>query len=201
MSEVYSLERMIKIAIELSAEKNFDRLMSKILLEAMDICHCDAGTVYVLEDEFLQLGDGACAKAMVFHLLGGVVDSLQSLADKRVVGVVLLYLGMDEIVVVVELAGLAEKHVLHAGLESVLEPFQATEPHHFDTARLVAEKASGACGPWCANHLNVGNRSNQLVINTVIIDIGHLLDLASVDVTERKLVEHILIGEHTKFLL
>lgn len=54
MSEVYSLERMIKIAIELSAEKNFDRLMSKILLEAMDICHCDAGTVYVLEDEFLH---------------------------------------------------------------------------------------------------------------------------------------------------
>lgn len=46
-------ERMIKIAIELSAEKNFDLLMQKILLEAMDICRCDAGTVYVLEEEKL----------------------------------------------------------------------------------------------------------------------------------------------------
>ena len=47
-------KRMIKIAIELSAEKNFDLLMQKILLEAMDICNCDAGTVYVLEDEYLH---------------------------------------------------------------------------------------------------------------------------------------------------
>ena len=75
---------------------------------------------HLLENEFLHLGDGACAKAVVLHLLSGVVDALQSLTDERVLGIILLYLGMDEIVVVVELAGLAEKHVLHAGLESVL---------------------------------------------------------------------------------
>ena len=50
----YSIDRMIKIALDLSAEKNFDNLMQKILLEAMDICHCDAGTVYVLEDDYLH---------------------------------------------------------------------------------------------------------------------------------------------------
>ena len=54
MSVTYSLDRMIKIALDLSAEKNFDLLMQKILLEAMDICHCDAGTVYTLKDEFLH---------------------------------------------------------------------------------------------------------------------------------------------------
>lgn len=50
----YSLERMIAIALDLSAEKDFDMLMQKILIEAMDICHCDAGTVYVLEDDHLN---------------------------------------------------------------------------------------------------------------------------------------------------
>ena len=50
----YTLDRMIRIALDLSAENDFDILMQKILLEAMDICHCDAGTVYVLEDDHLN---------------------------------------------------------------------------------------------------------------------------------------------------
>lgn len=50
----YSLDRMIKIALDLSVEKDFDKLMQKILTEAMDTCHCDAGTVYILEGEFLH---------------------------------------------------------------------------------------------------------------------------------------------------
>lgn len=45
---------MIKIALDLSAEKDFDRLMKKILTEAMDTCKCDAGTVYLLEDDLLH---------------------------------------------------------------------------------------------------------------------------------------------------
>ncbi len=45
---------MISIALDLSAEKDFDRLMKKILSEAMDICNCDAGTVYLLEDDLLH---------------------------------------------------------------------------------------------------------------------------------------------------
>ena len=49
----YTLDRMIRIALDLSSENDFDKLMRKILLEAMDICHCDAGTVYVLEDDHL----------------------------------------------------------------------------------------------------------------------------------------------------
>ena len=47
-------KKLIKLAIALSAEKNFDKLMQTILIEAMEICNCDAGTVYVLKDEFLH---------------------------------------------------------------------------------------------------------------------------------------------------
>ena len=161
------------------------------------------GDVFVdlLQDEFLQLGDGARAQAVVFQAFRGVVNALQALADERVLGVVLLDFGVDEIVVVVELTGLAEKHILHARLETVFEPFQPSEPHHFDAAAVIGENACGACGPRCANHLDVGNRSNQLIINAFVVDISRLLDLASVDVAERKLVEHILIGGHAQFLL
>lgn len=50
----FSLDRMIRLAIDVSEEKDFDRLMQKILLEAMDICHCDAGTVYIKQGDFLH---------------------------------------------------------------------------------------------------------------------------------------------------
>ena len=149
----------------------------------------------------MQFGDGARAEAMVFHLLGGVVHALQSFANKRILGVVLLDFGVDEVEVVVELRGLAKQHIFHARLEAVLDPFQSSEPHHFDAACLVTKESCGACGPRCPNHLDVGDGADELVINGVVVDVGHLLNLATVDVTERKLVEHVLIGEHAQLLL
>ena len=147
-----------------------------------------------MQDEFLQFGDGARAEAVVLHLLGGVVNALQALTDERILGVVFLYLGVDEVVVVVKLAGLTKKHIFHTRLEAILDPFQSSEPHHFDAACLVAEKTRGACGPRCTNHLDVRDGADQLIINAIIVDVGHLLNLAAVDIAERKLVEHILIG-------
>lgn len=54
ISKEYSLDSMIKIALDLSAEKDFYKLMQRILLEAMSICHCDAGTVYIKEKDHLD---------------------------------------------------------------------------------------------------------------------------------------------------
>ena len=161
------------------------------------------GDVFVdlLQDEFLQFGDGASAKAVVFHLLGGVIHTLQSLADERVLGVVFFDFGVDEVEIVIEFGSLAKQYIFHARLEAVLDPFQSSEPHHFDAARLVAEKTRGPCGPRCPDEFDIGNGTNKLVIHGVVVDVSHLLDLAAVDVTERKLVEHILIGGHTQFLL
>ena len=138
---------------------------------------------------------------MVFHFLGGVVDALQSLADERVLGVIFLDFGVDEVEVVVELTRLAEQHIFHAGLEAVFEPFQSAEPHHLDAACLIAEESRGSCGPRCANHLDVGDGADELIINGVVVDISHLLYLAAVDVTERKLIVHVLIGDHAQLFL
>ena len=54
INDEYSLDSMIKIALDLSAEKDFNVLMQKILSEAMGICHCDAGTVYIKEKDHLD---------------------------------------------------------------------------------------------------------------------------------------------------
>lgn len=50
----YSADRLIQIAIALSAEKDTSRLLDRILREAMDFTSCDAGTVYVRENDFLM---------------------------------------------------------------------------------------------------------------------------------------------------
>ena len=39
--------KLIGIGIALSAERNHDRLMERILLEAKDLCHADGGTLYL----------------------------------------------------------------------------------------------------------------------------------------------------------
>lgn len=138
---------------------------------------------------------------MVFHLFRCVVDALQAFTNERVLRVVFLDFGVDEVEVVIELARFAEQHIFHARLEAVLNPFQSAEPHHFDAARLVTEKPRGACGPRRPYEFDVGNGANELVIHRIVIDVGHLLDLAAVDITEWKLVEHVLIGMHAQLLL
>ncbi len=49
----YSIDSLIRVAIALSAEKNTSKVLDMILQVAMKISNCDAGTVYVVEDEHL----------------------------------------------------------------------------------------------------------------------------------------------------
>lgn len=53
MTKEYSADKLIKIAIALSAEKNIDKLLDMILQEAIVISSCDSGTVYVREGDQL----------------------------------------------------------------------------------------------------------------------------------------------------
>jgi HD-GYP domain-containing protein (c-di-GMP phosphodiesterase class II) len=48
-------QRLIEVGIALSAERDTNRLMERILLEAKDICHADGGTLYLrTEDDTLK---------------------------------------------------------------------------------------------------------------------------------------------------
>lgn len=49
-----SAERIFKLGIALSAEKNSAKLFSMILNEALDLTNSDAGTIYILEDDHLN---------------------------------------------------------------------------------------------------------------------------------------------------
>ena len=46
-----SFARLIQIGIALSAERNHDRLMERILIEAKDMCNADGGTLYLRSDD------------------------------------------------------------------------------------------------------------------------------------------------------
>jgi CHASE3 domain sensor protein len=48
------LEVVIPIGVELSSEKDFNRLLENILLEAKSFCHADAGILYLKEEERLK---------------------------------------------------------------------------------------------------------------------------------------------------
>lgn len=50
----YSLERMIGLATAMSAQKDSDRLLEMILIEAMEITGCDAGTIYTRGKDGLE---------------------------------------------------------------------------------------------------------------------------------------------------
>ena len=54
MTRNYSADNLIRIAIALSAEKDTSKVLDMILQVAMKISNCDAGTVYVVEDDHLN---------------------------------------------------------------------------------------------------------------------------------------------------
>ena len=54
MMQLPSVEKLLDIGIALSSEKDSDKLFETILDAAMDITHCDGGTLYVLEGEALH---------------------------------------------------------------------------------------------------------------------------------------------------
>jgi len=50
-TNISSFARLIEIGIALSAERDTNRLMERILLEAKDLCHADGGTLYLRTEE------------------------------------------------------------------------------------------------------------------------------------------------------
>ncbi|HOT90210.1 MAG TPA: MCP four helix bundle domain-containing protein [Anaerolineae bacterium] len=48
------LEVVIPIGVDLTTEKDFNRLLEKMLVEAKNFCHADAGTLYLIEGDQLK---------------------------------------------------------------------------------------------------------------------------------------------------
>jgi HD-GYP domain-containing protein (c-di-GMP phosphodiesterase class II) len=61
------LERLYKVGIALSSERNTDRLVEMILLEAKELCNADGGTVYLAVDD--TGGDRGDATHLRFAML------------------------------------------------------------------------------------------------------------------------------------
>ena len=48
------LQRILDIAISLTAEKSYSKLLDRLISECMEISGCDAGTLYILKDDKLE---------------------------------------------------------------------------------------------------------------------------------------------------
>ena len=48
------LKRILDIAVSLTAEKNYSKLLEKVISECMEITNCDAGTLYILNEDKLD---------------------------------------------------------------------------------------------------------------------------------------------------
>ena len=48
------LERILKIGVQLSAERDLNRLLDQLLTCAMELSCCDAGTLYLLDGDVLR---------------------------------------------------------------------------------------------------------------------------------------------------
>lgn len=49
-----TLQKILEIGIALSREKDIDCLLEQILTAAMDITHCDGGTLYMKNEDVLE---------------------------------------------------------------------------------------------------------------------------------------------------
>ncbi len=54
MKVTKDLQRILDIALNLTAEKNYSTLLDSILSEAMEIANCDAGTLYIIRNDKLE---------------------------------------------------------------------------------------------------------------------------------------------------
>ena len=92
------LKKVLEVGISLSAEKDFNRLLEKILINVMEITNCDAGTLYLLYDNSLhfkimrndtmktyQGGDGKDSGLPPVQLTRASVCALSIIEDKTIV--------------------------------------------------------------------------------------------------------------------
>ncbi|MBL8078102.1 MAG: GAF domain-containing protein [Anaerolineales bacterium] len=53
-NQLHLLRKVIPIGVSLSAEKDFNRLLETLVVEAQSVTHADAGTLYLVEDNLLK---------------------------------------------------------------------------------------------------------------------------------------------------
>ncbi|MEE9254208.1 MAG: HD domain-containing phosphohydrolase [Pseudomonadales bacterium] len=68
---IEGLELLYRIGIALSAERNHNRLIERILMEAKTLCHADAGTIYLMTEDNSRLEFAIMLNDSMGTALGG----------------------------------------------------------------------------------------------------------------------------------
>ena len=70
---VEGLELLYRIGIALTAERNHNRLIERILMEAKTLCHADAGTIYLVTEDNTHLEFAIMLNDTMGTALGGTI--------------------------------------------------------------------------------------------------------------------------------
>jgi hypothetical protein len=139
--------------------------------------------------------DGFAVDAVVvFELLGGVVHRLQ----KALAGLILVYflqLGVSHLGPPVEHRRLTENDVLLVVAGVLLHPFHALEPYQLQLAGAVAHLGRKALFRPFAHQLLAAQHAAHLHIGQVIVEVGYLVYLRTVEVAKWVALNQVAVGE------
>jgi hypothetical protein len=147
------------------------------------------------------LGYLLSSEASVTQFLRSVIDALKTLADHSVVRVIILYVWMSERESVVEYCSFAEEQIFLSRSEFILNPFKAFKPDQLNRASLIGESSADTCHTRLAVSLHIGDSTDKLIIDGIVINLVYLMYFAAVDISERKIFEQVLKRENTEFFI
>ena len=196
--EFFELEPFLRLGQRLDILRKMDVLQRESQRTEMPLEQQVFGQRFVdprkhfREQGGLQFGDDLVAQPAAAEFLGAVVDA-QEMA--RVLLEFLLggqvHLGMDQIVFVVEDARLSENDILAAHFQLVLHPLDPRKKDEVDGAGPVGEGGHQPLAFLGAYHLDRRNMPAQLDIGVGGVDFTYRIELGSIDIAERKRVEHV----------
>ncbi len=70
------LRRFTRIGIALSSERNVDRLLEMILVEARELANADGGTLYIMSDDRRELGFAIVQTSSLKIMMGGTYEKI-----------------------------------------------------------------------------------------------------------------------------
>ena len=145
-----------------------------------------------------QLLPGALGDLAVVELLGEAVHALQPLRYR--LGLVDIYLGVDDAVVVLERRGFSEEQIFHTGTVGVLDVSDTVEPDDLDGACAIGEQRHQPPARSLARRGEVDEPPTQLNIGHITADLVDVVYGASVDVSEGEVKEQVMECGYAQFL-
>lgn len=152
-----------------------------------------------LKQVFLQLLKEARRETVVAEFFREVVNAHHALW--RLALLISIHFGVNDAVGAIKQRGFSKHDILHAGLIGLLNGFHPVEPHTFHRAGAVAKQADKPTARALALRVESDESPLQLHAGNVgTPQVADVMNGAAVDISERKIVEHVVETLDVEFL-